>query len=147
MATRRQKVYNALKNVGFLPFEARDITRVSRITPSGKRIKVRPIPLSVPYVKEMIRERAKEHRAAKAAGVTDTEWIKRIRDRYDENDWYNREGNRSLWPMIREYEDRYRAKHPQYESPGEKRKRKTTRDFIDRWDRGEQKYPKGAAYR
>ena len=88
----RAKRYRALKSAGFLVFEARQFTSTSRITASGKRIKVKPLPLSVPYIKEMIRERGKEHRQAMKAGVTQAEWTEKIKERYDEEDWFETSG-------------------------------------------------------
>ncbi len=146
---RIRKQYNTLVNAGFLPEEAGTLLSSMRRLPTGKRIRVNPLPLDIPYVKEMIRERARAFRRAKKEGIINTwkEWRETIIDGvYVNFDYLNDEGEVDPWKMLRHWEERYKDKHPEYESPYKEKKRKR-KDFDDKWDRGEQKYPKGAAYR
>jgi len=45
------------------------------------------------------------------------------------------------WAMLRDFEDKYRAKHPQYKSPWEKR-RKAWKSFVAKLERTYERYPR-----
>jgi len=121
MKTRRQQRYTILRNAGFLPFEARPLSRV-------------PI-RTVPYMKGLIRERQDMFRRAQVDKVTIVRWRSQIKELYIINKFLkmDREGNpvADPWSFLRDYEDRWRAKNPSYESPWEKRRR-SWRDFLNR---------------
>lgn len=120
---RRQKRYSILRDAGFQPFEARPLSRV---------------PMKVaPYVREMIRDRQKMKQKAIAEGASRAEWERRIKALYADNRWF-RLGKRRIesdpWRMLRDYEDRWRAKRPQYDSPWQKRQR-NWRQYTRKYER------------
>jgi hypothetical protein len=101
----------------FLPFEARPLSRV-------------PIP-TVPYMKELIKERQAMYRKAIEMKVGITKWESQIKELYKVNRWFklNKVGKiiADPWRMFRDFGDKYRARKPEYDSPWEKRQR----DFRD----------------
>jgi len=108
--TRRQNRYSRLRSAGFLPFEARAMSKV---------------PLRVcPYMKQLAKDRYKDFLKAKAEGMTRAGWQDKIKKLYSDNHWL-RAGKRRIeadpWKMLREYEDRWKDKNPQYTSPWQKR--------------------------
>ena len=124
MKTRRQQRYTILRKAGWLPFEARPLSRV-------------PI-RTVPYMKGMIKERQDMFRKAKDMGITIDRWRSQIKELYIINkfvrtDWKGKKVA-DPWAFLRDYEDRWKAKNPSYESPWEKRRR-TWRGFIERVER------------
>ena len=96
--TRRK--YNALRKAGFLPFEAIEFVRTSRMTPQGK-VKVTPVPLDIPYVKEMIRDRARAFRIAKRQGVDIQDYIFSVEEMYREDGYFTPEGLPDFWQYFR----------------------------------------------
>lgn len=104
LRTHRIKV---MHDSGFMKFEARQLSKV---------------PFNVPYMKPMIRERLKEHTEFLATGKTEIAWVRFIWKRYRANGW------KTAFDMLRATEHRYRDKHPEYESPWE-RKRSDIRDI------------------
>ena len=121
MKTRRQQRYTILRKAGFLPFEARPLSRV-------------PI-RTVPYMKGLIRERQDMFHRAQVDKVSIVRWRSQIKELYIINKFLkmDRKGNpvADPWDFLRDYEDRWRAKNPSYESPWEKRRR-SWRDFLAR---------------
>jgi len=121
MKTRRQQRYAILRNAGFLPFEARPLSRV-------------PI-RTVPYMKGLIRERQDMFHRAQRDKVTIVRWRSQLKELYIINKFLkmDRKGNPvgDPWDFLRDYEDRWRARNPAYESPWEKRRR-SWRDFLVR---------------
>ena len=120
MKTRRQQRYEILRKAGWLPFEARPLSRV-------------PI-RTVPYMKGMIKERQDMFRKAKDMGTTIDRWRSQIKELYIINkfvrtDWKGKKVA-DPWAFLRDYEDRWRAKNPSYESPWEKRRR-SWRRFME----------------
>ena len=125
LKTRRYSRYSQLRQGGaFLPFEARPLSKV-------------PVGIC-PYFRAMIDERRAEAIKAGHQGLTKTQWEDRIKDRYQTNKWLslNREGKvvADPWKMLRDYEDRWRAKQPEYTSPWEARYRKW-KDFYSKLER------------
>jgi len=112
--TRRQRRYELLRRAGFLKFEARDLSRV---------------PLKVPYMAGIIKEHKKHYKQAIKEEWTLKAWENHYKKLYKDNDWLDSKSKLSAWSMLREYEHDYRQKHPQYDSPWQK-KRKQFRDFI-----------------
>ena len=120
MKTRRQQRYTILRKAGWLPFEARPLSRV-------------PI-RTVPYMKGMIKERQDMFRKAKDMGTTIDRWRSQIKELYIINkfvrtDWKGKKVA-DPWAFLRDYEDRWRAKNPSYESPWQKRRR-SWRRFME----------------
>ena len=108
--TRRQQKYTKLRASGFLPFEARPLSKV---------------PVRVcPYMKHLTKERREMFQKARAAGMTRIQWEGLIKEKYNTNKWL-RAGRIRIeadpWKMLREFEDRWKDKNPQYTSPWEKR--------------------------
>ena len=119
MRTRRQQRYKIERASGFCKFEAQ--------TFSGIPIK------SVPYMKGMIRERRDLLRKALQRNTTFPQFEAQIRELYiikgfTKIDWRGKQVA-DPWAFIRDYEDRYKAKNPAYESPWLKRRR-TWGDFM-----------------
>jgi hypothetical protein len=101
------------------------------------------IPFDTPYFAAMIEERRADFETAKEQGISRDEFIQSIQEKYDSEEWKN------PFAMLRTYEDEYRDKNPEYESPWEKRQRQKRKEARAKYreQRGEQKYPRGATYR
>jgi len=116
--TRRQQRYQKLRDNGFLPFEARELSKV---------------PAKVPYFKEIVKERRKILREAYKAKSTKKSYEEQIKDKYSKNGWIRgtKSGKRRLdpWQLMRAYEDDYKQQHPAYDSPW-KKKQKGFGDFT-----------------
>jgi len=130
---RRQSRYAYLRSIGFLKVEAYSLSRV---------------PLGIPYMRQLARDRIRFTKIA-----DDLKWSGARR--FDElRKFYRSRGLKDpkrmtfkdIWDFLRQYEHAYRNKHPEYTSPWEKR-RKRMRDFVSKYERGEEKYPEGRAYR
>ena len=111
--TRRQRRYTILRNSGFLRFEANELSKV---------------PFKTPYMRVFIRNRMKEYEDAIKRDVRVGQWEKYIKDRYKENHYTRRLRSGKVvynpWDIIKDYEFRYKAKHPEYESPWVNKKRR-----------------------
>ena len=135
MATLRRYRYNKLKEYGFFPFEAKQLCKV---------------PFKTPYMREGIKERRRalkdSMREYKGRGFrfSKTEWAEIIKEMYITKGWLS-EGRSDAWQMLRAWEDRYRDKRPEYESPPKKRKPKIKRkeDFVSKFAKGLEAYEKG----
>lgn len=139
-----RKVYQALRYAHFLPEEAREFAKTTRITSSGKRIKVSAMPLNVPYIKDMIRERARAFRRGVRDGLVKSlkDWREVIIEGiYIELGFLDEDGNIGPWQLLRYNEDKYKDQHPEYQSPY-KAKRKTT-DFVSKYAKGLEAYERG----
>lgn len=128
--TRRQRRYERLRQTGFFPLEAQVLSKV---------------PFSVPYMDKLIMERYKRYSAAMARKMTRAAWEKQTHDIYRENKWIKRTRagilKYDVWAMLRDFEDRYRAQNPEYESPWQAR-RKAWRDFVTKLEATYSKYPR-----
>lgn len=115
--TKRQARYEILIKSGFLRFEARTFSAM---------------PLKVPYIDVMLKQRRKELEEAREQKLSRQEFEKQIKQRYIDNDWFEvKHPNRySPHAMLREFEHSYKQKHPEYESPWKKRK-KFMKDYIE----------------
>lgn len=100
-----RRKYNALRKAGFLPFEAKEFIRTSRMTEKGK-IKVTPPPLTIPYIKEMIRSRAKALRQAQREGVPIQDYINSIEDFYRDESFLDADGSPDFWQYFRDIRDK-----------------------------------------
>jgi hypothetical protein len=111
--TRRQTRYARLIDAGYLPFEA---VALSKIT-------LTDMP---PYMSAMIRERARS-KAKAIENHKSKEWFENeIKKLYRDKHWVHKtkSGNIhsiSAYAMLRDKEDAYRDKYPNYVSPWEKR--------------------------
>ena len=128
MRTRRQNRYIKLRSVGFLPFESRALSKV---------------PFKIcPYMRQLIKDRQMDFRQTKREGATQAQWENRIKDQYKRERWLRPDKKGKLvadpWTMLRDYEDRWRAKEPEYTSPWEKKWR-NWRDFLGKIERTMQK--------
>lgn len=135
--TLRQRRYARLRNAGFVEFEAVPLSKIPTNVP--------------PYMNSIITEREKLLKRAKKKKWTYKKYTQVIKAMYDGKGWAIRTltgkmKNESAWAMLRDYENRYKDKHPDYTSPWLPRQ-KRWRDFQSRFDRGETKYPKGRHYR
>jgi len=112
--TRRQHRYELLRSYGFLPFEAQALSNV---------------PIKVPYMDSLIKQRYKELRKAVKDKLTKEQWHRKIIDRYKSHDWFEvgKPTKYSPHAMLREFEHTYKQQHPEYESPWKKRRKK----FVD----------------
>ena len=131
MKTRRQQRYTILRKAGWLPFEARPLSRV-------------PI-RTVPYMRGMIKERQDMFHKAKDMGTTIDRWRSQIKELYIINifvrmDWKGKKVA-DPWAFLRDYEDRWRAKNPAYESPWQKRRRSWRRfmEMVEKTIAGQRK--------
>jgi len=128
----REARYAKLFRAGFLGFEARPLSR---------------IPRKVPYMPQLIATRASLKARAKREGWSQARYETYIKEQYRKKGWrkLNRPGTKTVddpWAMLRDYEDRYKDKHPEYNSPWVKRQ-KRFRDFTSKFDRGLDKYERG----
>jgi len=128
----RQARYERRRRNGFLPFEARPLSRISE---------------KVPYMPQLIATRASLLARAKREGWSRARYETYIKEQYRKKGWrkLNRPGTKVVddpWQMLRDYEDRYKDKHPEYISPWVK-KQKRFRDFISKFDKGLEKYERG----
>ena len=133
---RRLQRRNMLLRNGFLPFEAQEMSK---------------IPLDAPYLKDMIKERLSAFQEARRIRLSANAWKEVVYDIYISRGLTRKRYGRDfpdVWKYIRLQEERGKTKYPQYESPTKKKARvkKTSEEFGDKFDRGEQKYPKGASY-
>jgi len=109
--TRRQKRYELLHRAGFIRFECRALSFV---------------PLTVPYMLPLLRARLKLWQELRAQGMTASQYYGHILHLYREKGWRKRlkiSGKLRVdaWMMLRDFEERYKAKFPLYESPWIKR--------------------------
>jgi hypothetical protein len=111
------------------------------------------VPFNVPYYKQLIRDRAKKLRQAVKDGWTKEQYQQSIIKDYIERGWLRRKRGRDVpdaFKLLRAYEDRYRDRQPQYESPWQGAgKRKNLKDFQAKVDktlaRFEQRQARGYA--
>ena len=133
--TRRQYRYAKLKTLAFLPFEARELSKV---------------PFKTPYLRLGIRERRDALRTAlreyKARGFkfSKAEWLEIVNEMYIARGWM-RDGIADPWQMLRAWEERYRARHPEYDSPPRPKKIKKQRkgEFASKYAKGLADYERG----
>lgn len=128
--TRRQNRYKVLIAASFMPFEARELSRVA---------------FRVPYMDVLIKERYKKYKGALDRKLSRTEYERQIKAMYFDSKWRRRTRTGKLkydpWAMLRDFEHNYRAKHPDYSSPWEKRRR-AWKDFVSKLDATYERYPR-----
>lgn len=122
--TRRQARYAKLREGALLPFEARPLSKV---------------PFKVtPYIKEIITDRYMMYLKAQRMGVKQKDFERQIKELYRLNDWTRKDKlgrvQADPWAMFRGYEDKHKAKFPEYESPWMKRWR-NWKDFLRKIER------------
>ena len=137
--TRRQTRYQRLRDCGFTPFEARPLSRVSQ-----------RVPYVLPLMQQRLAEYTRAIKRAKKQGIPEQnfnkQWLTKIKKRYNMKGWKHRGDAWSstvVFRMFKESEKDYKLKHPEYDSPGEKR-RKMWKDFIHKYEQTyeDRKYPK-----
>lgn len=135
--TRRQNRYARLREIGFTGFEARALSHVSP-----------QVPYLLPMMKERLVEYSRAIKQAKRQGIAETDFNKRwethIKKRYVAKDWKHRSdvwGVTVAYRMLKAAERIYKYKHPEYDSPWEKRQ-KDWRDFVAKIDKSYEKYPR-----
>jgi len=129
--TRRQNRYLKLRTNGFLPFEARALSRV-------------PIK-GIPYMKEVIDARRELLSKATEDKLTTKDYERKIKQIYTDNA-FTKAGTKRIeyspWKMLRKAEDVFKVKHPEYESPWKKR-RQGWMDFLAKAERTIEKQQEG----
>lgn len=117
---RRHARYEYLRKAAFLPFEARPLSRV---------------PSYVPYFRAIVKERRDMARKALKMGTKRLAFETQIRELYRVNRWVKKNKAGKIvadpWAMLRDFQDKFKDKNPQYDSPWEKRQR-NWRDFQSR---------------
>ena len=134
LKARRKKRYNRLIKNGFLRFEAKPISKV---------------PLTLPYVKEMFKERRLAYKAYKAKSRKEKKLIKGgwkgfIRQMYIDEGFLKKDKS-DPWQMLRSWEDKYKDQHPEYQSPQKPRKPKVKRkdEVVSKYAKGLEAYERG----
>jgi hypothetical protein len=129
--TRREQRYVTLRKAHLLPFEARPMSRVPMI-----QYKM------VPYLAEALKVRQEMWKKAVEMKISVIKWEAQIKELYKVNGWLTKTRTGKIvadpWSMLRDYEDKWRAKYPQYESPWQKRQ-KNWRDFLPKAEKTIQK--------
>ena len=133
---RRLQRRNVLLKSGFLPFEAMEISK---------------IPVNAPYLKDMIKERRSAFQEAIRVKLPAYAWKEVVYDVYISRGLTKLRFGMDfpdVWKYIRMLAERSKTKYPEYTSPSKKQPKvkKTSEEFGEKFDRGEQKYPKGRAY-
>ena len=122
--TRRLTRYQILRNKGLTNFEASIIST---------------IPLNVPFIKDLILDREYDKAQAIRNGMSEGEFVSMIKQQYIMNGFFKpaiagRKAKLDVWAMIRDYEKKFKDKHPSYTSPWMKRRRNwvLARDKMER---------------
>jgi len=106
------------------------------------------ISFAVPYMKPLIKDRAKKHDYFIAEGGSEKDWLKAIKKDYTDNGWRKiGEGwtAKVIFRMLKAVGKTYKYKHPEFESPWESKK-KSHADISAKLDATYEKYPKGKTY-
>jgi hypothetical protein len=121
--TRRRNRYEKLRLSGFLPFEARTLSRV---------------PFRVPYIRSLMTVRRRMLRNALKEGMSRAGWERKIKTEYFDSGWLKwakrKQAVYDPWKMLKDFERGYKARHPEYVSPWEK-KQKNMPDFLEKIER------------
>lgn len=124
MKTMRQRRYQVLVEAGFLKSEAIPLSRVPH--------------KSVPYMKEIIKNRQDLYNESRKQGLTLDEYRAKIKELYKSAGFMKQNKIKQwlidVWAMFREVETRYIHKHPEYHSPWLKRQHRF-RNFASKVDR------------
>ena len=128
--TRRQYRYEQIRKVGFTKRESYILSKV---------------PFRVPYMDKLMKQRFKLATEAFKKGLSRPAFEKQIVERYRNNGWIatTRAGRKliDVWAMLRDFAAKYKAKHPEYDSPWEKRQR-DFKNFMRKVDKTILKYPR-----
>lgn len=113
---RRQLRFEYLKQLGFLDFEAAELSQLSKRVLSD-----------TPYIRDMLKDRAKVLQEAINRQWGKANYIKWVKELYSDKKWTRRtKTGRVLsdpWSLLRDYEDKYREKYPAYTSPWQRQPR------------------------
>lgn len=125
LKSKRQHRYEILRRMGFL---------------KGEAIQLSKVPLKVPYMDTFIKRRYALFEKSKEMGRTEREYIQSVKELYKAKGYIKVDaiGRRRLdpWAYFREFEDGYRDKHPDYQSPWVKRQYRF-RDFVRKVERAD----------
>ena len=115
--TQRQRRYALVRDSGFSKPEAAELSKMTMAQ------------LNTPYIKRMIAERSRLYSKAMAAELSEAEFHRRMKLKsHAKGHTKQRNGKRvpDIWAQLRDYEDDYKAKHPNWKSPFVKK----LRDFV-----------------
>ncbi len=135
----RQQRFNDLRLLGLLDFEAKELSKQPKSVWD-----------KAPYFKAMAQARYDEFRRWLKAGKTPKAWVTHILIRYNQKNWAGKYGAKKRSPtavynMVEPWKQAYKAKHPEYQSPKELRKRDySSHDAaMKRWRQIHKKLPPG----
>lgn len=111
--TLRERRYQDLRLIGFLPFEARILSKVPRKTP---------------YMRDIGTERAKEYSRWLKSGKSDKEWETHVLRVYRAKGW-TRQGQKvksasSVYAFLRARREAMLPQYPEYASPSRVREKR-----------------------
>jgi len=109
---RRQHRYEALKDYGLLPFEARELSRLTFAE------------IRTPYIRDFVRMRSNMADVAPSRAA----YIRQIKEHYLRQVWGIPSG---IWDWIRVYEKGYKKDHPDYETPPGAAGKKKRKKFVN----------------
>lgn len=130
--TLRQKRYDILRKSGFADWEAIPLSKVPKTTP---------------YLKHMINDRREAIEDARQKGRSERQFMGNVKNKYRANQWTRKDPitgvidvtkKEAVWKMFRAYEDEYKQKNKQYNSPWKRRQQ--------RWDNFRQNYTESKGY-
>ena len=101
------------------------------------------LPPETPYLASMVRGRAKLHNEKRKKKWSDQKYRDEVIDLYRKNKWLKRTRTGKLviqpYALLKDHEHRYKARHRDYRSPGEQRRR-DFRSWQRRWERTRARY-------
>ncbi len=110
--TRRQRRFEILQQKGFLRQEA---------------VVLSTIPFGVPYMKALMDDREKRYKRAQKLEWDEGTYRNSIKSMYRGKGWARMDKTGRLlydpYRLLKSYEIKYKSRHDQYESPGEKKRR------------------------
>lgn len=116
---KRKSRYLYLRKRGFLPVESDILSK---------------IPFDVPYISNIIKDRMDLYKKCIDRNMTRGEYLNYIKQLYIDKGYIKPgkgviRANIDVWAMLRGYEDLYKQKNPEYDSPY-KKKRTNWNDFM-----------------
>lgn len=125
LRTKRQHRYNILRRFGFLKTESIQLSKV---------------PMKIPYMDKFLKTRFALFERSREMGRTERQYIRSIKELYKTKGFIKLDvlGRRrpDVWAFFREFEDGYKDKHPEYQSPWVKRQYRF-RDFVRKVERAD----------
>lgn len=128
MKPLRQHRKDILSKEGFLPFETQTLSKNKLGSPAMRELRnERKIMLRHAkklYVKEVKQKPLKKGQDPVATFYR--RWSAQIKNLYDVQQWYDRDGRLNPYARLREIADAFKYKHPDFKTPQPKRKAKVT---------------------